>query len=231
MIKKLQWDSDFLGKEVAALAAETDRVAFESSYEQFDLIYLFTDEPAVISREFLERYSVTLTDEKLTYHKLISQVSEIDTGIRLLDKDHFVDERLRSIALQSGIYSRFNVDTLFPHEKFLELYKLWITNSVNRLIAEAVFVYEVDGEVAGLITMSLKNEVPDIGLIAVDELYRGRRIGYKLIAAAEFWAMKQKHKNELQVITQSANETACLFYEKTGFTLKRKQYVYHCWKK
>lgn len=231
MIRKLDWDSEFLEARVGAIDYKDEMFEFESLANSFDLIYFFTKSPFKFPIAFTEYFSVSITDEKLTYHKKILEANAPDESIRMLEKEFIPSEQVISIAIQSGVYSRFNVDKLFPKEKFRELYRLWCVNSINRKIAEEVFVYEFGGVIAGLITVGIKSGIPDIGLLAVDEVYRGKGIGHKLVAAVEYWAINQKKVNELQVVTQSANLPACIFYEKAGFHLQQKQYVYHCWKK
>lgn len=231
MIRKLDWDSEFLGARVGAIDYKDEIVQIESLAHSFDLIYFFTNSPFKFPIAFTEYFSVSLTDEKVTYHKKILGVNAPDESIRILEKEFIPSEQVISIAIQSGMHSRFNIDKLFPKEKFRELYRLWCVNSINRKIAEEVFVYEMDGVIAGLITVGIKNGIPDIGLLAVDEVYRGKGIGQKLVAAVEYWAINQKQAGELQVVTQAANLPACMFYKKTGFYLQQKQYVYHCWKK
>lgn len=231
MIRRLDWDSEFLELEVGAINYNGEMFELESLAHSFDLIYLFTDKFFEFPGALTAYFDVSLTDEKVTYSKKISAAHSPDESIRMLEQEFIPNEQVISIAIQSGAYSRFNVDRLFPKEKFRELYRLWCVNSISRKIAEQVFVYEFDGVIAGLITVGLKNGIPDIGLLAVDEAYRGRHIGHKLVAAAENWAVNQKKANELQVVTQAANLPACNFYEKTGFHLQQKHYVYHCWKK
>jgi dTDP-4-amino-4,6-dideoxy-D-galactose acyltransferase len=231
MIRKLEWDSEFLGARVGAIDYKNQEFDFGSLAASFDLIYFFADEPFEFSKEFIEYFSVSLTDEKITYYKKLSHSAAPDKSIRMLEKEFIASEQVISIAIQSGAFSRFNVDQLFPDEKFKELYRLWCVNSINRKIAEQVFVYEFEKNIAGLITVGSKNGIPDIGLLAVNDGYRGRGIGHKLVAAVEHWSINEKKINELQVVTQAANLPACMFYEKKGFHLQQKQYVYHCWKK
>jgi ribosomal protein S18 acetylase RimI-like enzyme len=76
----------------------------------------------------------------------------------------------------------------------------------------------------------MKNGVGSIGLIAVNEKTRSKGIGSKLIAAADAFY----HANGIgqsTVITQASNIQACRFYEKAGFQVIKKEYVYHWWLK
>ena len=40
------------------------------------------------------------------------------------------------LSVQSGAYSRFNIDTKIGKKKFEKLYHLWMINSTNRKIAK-----------------------------------------------------------------------------------------------
>lgn len=67
-----------------------------------------------------------------------------------------------------------------------------------------------------------------IGLTGVDENYRGRGIGKKLITAAIEYFCKKSIK-EIQVVTQGNNMAACKLYESCGFKVLDWIEFYHFW--
>jgi dTDP-4-amino-4,6-dideoxy-D-galactose acyltransferase len=100
-------------------------------------------------------------------------------------------------------------------------------------LAKEVLVFDSPGQAphgpaVGLLTLSIKQERVDIGLLAVDEHFRGQRIGQQLVQAAKqrtaAWGLP-----ELQVVTQLDNERACNFYRHCGFQVDTVEHVYHLW--
>ena len=110
-------------------------------------------------------------------------------------------DELDKLAIQSGIYSRYKVDPNIAPEHFEKLFKLWILKSVNRTLAENVFV-SMDGEkIVGMVTVGMKNGRGGIGLVAVDERMRGKNVGVSLTRVAQKWAVG-KGCRHAQVVTQ-----------------------------
>ncbi len=181
--------------------------------------------------EEIETPGFFLADEKVTYTKQIVNLPDNrdPSVVSVLPTDEATD-LLNELSYQAGEYSRFKRDPMLPVSKFKELYKLWMVNSVKRIIAKEVFAVHDNGIYKGMITLGIKNGVPDIGLIAVDGQYRGMGIGRKLIEAAEQWAVNEEKRNTIQVVTQGLNREACLFYEKNGYRISSKNYIFHWWK-
>lgn len=227
MIKRLDWDSDFFGLEVGVVNAQSFKEIDLTHVRHFDLVYLFFDHSL---GEIKNPSGLTLTfvDEKITFWKKTGKISNVE-NIESIPANTVLSDNITSIAIQSGQYSRFNIDTRIPAGKFQELYRLWIESSVNRSIAKEVFSYLIGDKSAGIITLGMKNGIADIGLLAVDENFRGKNIGSQLIQAAEYWSVNELKCEEIQVVTQGANLQACRFYQKNNFTLVDKKYIYHLW--
>ena len=139
-----------------------------------------------------------------------------------------VNERLLSLALQSGIYSRFRMDVNFKNGEFERLYSVWIEKSVTREIADDVLIYEENEQELGVATLGSKNGVGEIGLFAVDGQARRRSIGKMLIAGVYRSCLKLR-LSTVQVITQRENIPACRFYQACGFKEESSTYIYHLW--
>lgn len=138
-----------------------------------------------------------------------------------------VTQDLLELAIRSGSYSRFKRDERLAG-KFEEMYRLWITKSVKRMLADEVFVICDADQIAGMVTVKIENAVGRIGLIAVDLAHQGQRIGRKLLAKADQW-YAANNLTRAEVVTQLANQAACRFYEKNGYHLHSVVYVYHVW--
>lgn len=142
--------------------------------------------------------------------------------------DAIPDAALTELAYQSGLYSRFKIDPRITEEQFKKIYSLWITNSTRRQIAQEVLVIKREERVVAMVTLGEKNKRGDIGLLAVDPLYRGQHFGKKLVYAAQAWCL-QKGFNMGQVVTQQDNFPACALYEKCGYTVEKIENFYHFW--
>lgn len=174
-------------------------------------------------------FDINLIDRKTTYSKPLAEKVLPNSNIQPYKKS-YPEEKLFDLAIQSGIYSRFNVDEKISTSTFEELYKLWIINSVNKKIAKEVLVYYKQDELAGFVTLGEKNNRADIGIIAVDEKFRGKGIARALMSEAENWFIDNGYHN-IQVVTQELNIPACKLYERCGYEKESQEYFYHFWKK
>jgi ribosomal protein S18 acetylase RimI-like enzyme len=108
------------------------------------------------------------------------------------------------------------------------MYSLWADNSLNGMLADAVLVERAEGGIVGMITVKYRGEIGQIGLFSVDQMYRGRRIGSRLLNVA----MKRCHAGgckQILVVTQRQNSASCRFYERVGFHVANEQAVFHFW--
>ncbi len=142
---------------------------------------------------------------------------------------------LLQLSLDSGLYSRFKVDRLIPESVFSGVYEGWIKNSINKSMADEVFVavHKISKEEVGLITVKQRGpDRVDVGLLAVNSSHRRKGISRSLLSTAALWSNKKLEgvaDTRLQVTTQGANEAACMAYENFGFTIESTQIVNHVW--
>jgi dTDP-4-amino-4,6-dideoxy-D-galactose acyltransferase len=227
----LDWDSKFFNLNVGRCRISRDELITEEELSDFDLVYIVVDD--VLSAPVKKYFSsiAFFADEKLSYEKMISTTSPPVDQVLSWPQTQKPGEDLLDIGVQSGEFSRFNVDPNIPKQKFIELYQAWVINSANRRIAEEFYYFEEGGSVAGMITLAIKNNLPDIGILSVDKNFRGKGIAGNLVRAAEHWSKNIKGRERLRVVTQAANVVACRFYEKNGFSIHKREYVFHWWKR
>lgn len=233
--KLLKWDTQFFRYPIALLrlvyADEECLIKFLEQMRTRDvkLIYCIVEPDYFFGNTLLREKGVLLVDEKVTYAKEVSKEKDITICPEIISySSAHVNDKLKSLVLQSGIYSRFNMDKKFNAGEFERLYLKWIENSVKRKIARDLLVYNVDGVEVGLVTLGIKNGRGDIGLLVVDGNYRGRAIGRKLAEAA-IGKFIQWNITEAQVVTQKRNKIACEFYESIGFSIEKIENYYHIW--
>lgn len=230
-VYNLVWDSLFFGYSVGKIdLSVTDknllsRILNESKVGGYKLIYVFLPYSETLSDDFLREYNGLLADIKVIYQCRIKDVAE--SAVMLEEYDGSADG-LYPLAYASGAYSRFLTDKNFSKEFFYRLYRKWIDNSLNKQLADKVFVYRDGGMIAGFVTLKFCENGGSIGLIAVDRAFRGMSIGSCLIDSCKKCVLNNDVKI-LSVATQLNNNIACSFYEKNGFVKSQIMNIYHFW--
>lgn len=228
---RLAWDSQFFGFEVArwqppgTLINAAQELVSLAKREKVRLVYWLTPQDGAV-QEAADAVGARLVDRKVTYvcdtgHR----PSSVSAAIRLTSTK---TDRLLSLALQSGEYSRFRVDEQMPTDSFKRLYSAWLDASLSGAIAREVLVFQDGAEELGFITLGVKNARLDIGLLAVDLSARGKGIG-KTLVDTSFQRASSWGYSQVQVVTQEENVRACRFYEALGFKVAQVEHVYHLW--
>ncbi len=234
MIKPLEWDSNFFGFKTGRIDAtrfsKKDLAGeFESiKKEGFKLVYIFTGHDDKPLKEIILNTGGTLTDEKVTYSMNIDGMVPLSSEFIRSCFGQEMDKDLESLAIESGKYSRFRTDQQIPRNKFEELYRLWMKNSLNGTFAKEVFTYQSEEDKLGMVSIDTRENEGWIGIIAVNEESRGRSVG-KLLMHAAIRFCQGKNVKILNVQTQMKNKASCAFYEKLGFGLRSVEDVFHFW--
>lgn len=237
MIEYLIWDSNFFGYKIGKyfVKKNTDIPELISTVKNTDykLVYLVVNQniPNILEiKKNLSKPNIILADEKILYSQYVPEYQESVNNLKdiKLYSSMVANQKLINLSLQSGVYSRFKIDKNFVSNEYEKLYTAWIENSVNKKIADNVFVAYQENEIIGVITLAFKNTFSDIGILAVDKSYRGKKTGKKLIQKA-IEETRQKGINQIKVVTQQSNQQACAFYRKQGFLVEKVEYIYHIW--
>lgn len=189
----------FFGYKIAAIQALNlkldglNKIIIKLREQSFKLAYCFTSPDDEISNSSLLSFSGLLVDEKITFYKRINEENNLKCSTFIKPYNlNFASEKLKSLALQSGIYSRFKIDSNFRSNEYEKLYLEWIEKSVKREMADEILVYSENDDEKGFITLMIKNNKGSIGLIAVDEKERGKSVGKKLVQAALLYFKEKK---------------------------------------
>jgi dTDP-4-amino-4,6-dideoxy-D-galactose acyltransferase len=230
-IKYLEWDSDFFRKKIGRISVQhsdnIEATLHKAKDEGYQLIYAFGDKDFFVEDTILQQFGGHLADRKVVYEKTIKEKQSQST-VSVYESKELVPE-LESLAYESGKYSRFKLDTNFEKDDFYRMYKIWIENSINRQIADKIFVTKNNNEqIQGMLTLKITEDKGHIGLIAVSPNSQGRGYGKALISACEN-ELLDKGIATLEVPTQWDNKQACKFYERCGFTTKEISNIYHFW--
>ncbi len=227
-LKMLDWDSTFFEKKIFSAHLNNDdnieELDLQLQNAKADLAYVFIPINSKIENKVAEKSSMVLYDHKLTYKMNLSG-KDFPTVENIEEVDTTPDNDFISLAISSGIYSRFASDPSLSH-KFEAMYELWLRNSLNKKLADKVFATKYNDFITSFITCKIKNGVGNIGLIATHENYRGKSLGKNLINHVHHWYLQNNIKVS-EVVTQKANKIACAFYENYGFEISREDLVYH----
>jgi len=234
MIRLLDWDSKFFGFPVGMikLAIEPDweklTFDFKSFSSNYRLLYFITSEKLLIPQDFQKNFNGHFINQRVLYQKATGRSDiKFPAYIHEYENSELTPE-LVQLAYTSGSFSRFRVDQNMPNGKFKELYKIWIKNSLEKKIADRIFVSAHKNKVTGMVTCKNNNAICNIGLVAVDDPEQGKRTGRYLIQKIEEQAYNDGLV-EIRVPTQANNENACVFYEKLGLTPMKITNYYHFW--
>lgn len=234
MFTNLPWDSEFfkfkVGKIEGDVLTEADIVSIDSIIKKSETRLTYFGTPLKIESELIDKsvFNWILADRKRVYSKALNNVTPIHSSIITYNDDMDFREKLLALSIQSGVYSRFNTDQNIGRSNFEKMYHLWMENSLNKKIAFEVLLFIEDNQPSGFVTLGEKNGRADIGIIAVDDQFRGKGIGKELMHAAEAWFLNRGY-NEIQVVTQGNNKPACGLYERLGYQIESETYFYHIW--
>jgi dTDP-4-amino-4,6-dideoxy-D-galactose acyltransferase len=229
-IQLLAWDSDFFGYKVGKLnLSSTDFLKNESiENHDYELIYIFSEN--AIEDKTLLKIGAKLQDIKIELVRAIQDNLEINNNQNNLELKPIkvFSNNLFDLVLESGVYSRFKQDRRFIKNEFERLYKAWIEKALKDDEAQVIGAF-VNNELLGFVSLTLKNGIADIGLIAVHEKARGKHIGKRLLEAAYNYACQNLSKT-ITVVTQETNTPAMQFYLNNGFKIYKRNFIYHLWK-
>ncbi len=231
----LSWDSDFFGFNVCEILV--------GSFEKYNSNFILNDlldsniklayhtsnlplEPKILSNN---KYEVVEVIRKVPILKKLSKSSPVNPKISLFNES-FPTEDLIKLAQLAGRQGRFGMDPNISEVVCDRLFEKWIINSVNKQIADEVYVYKENNRIVGFSTTKIVKGVGFAPLFAVERDYEGKGIAFALMSALENIFLSKGCK-EVYSDAQEMNKKALKVYERYGFIFQKPQYVYHFWKK
>ncbi|MBN1768076.1 MAG: GNAT family N-acetyltransferase [Prolixibacteraceae bacterium] len=227
----LEWDSSFFGYPVATIINMQSKWVDVLDVLKKNGVYLayWQVKPGCDKfSTFAKNNNGLFVDKKTTYsNSILNYELSMPEHVEIYEEES-TNSELLDFSVQCGMYSRFKVDQNINNEKFEGLYRLWMETSVAKRMADDVLVYRLNNRIVGVVTVYVKAATGYIGLIGVDEQFRGRGIGKGLIKAAKTYFGKKRIK-QIDVITQGLNISACTLYEHADFSIKEQADFYHFW--
>lgn len=228
-IKKLEWDSQFFGFSVGNIfIREQKNEPIILNSDDYTLIQLKSIHPIeVISNTHHFSYEET----RIIFSKDLVNIPKPDYPIINFDENPIAESLFYDLALESGKHSRYRLDENFSDQQFIDLYKLWIKNSINKTFADKIFYIKENENVKGFITLKIKNESKaEVGLIAVSPNVRRKGLGTILLQNIEYFC-NQNHIKKLYIKTHLENINASIFYSKMNYEKSGKIILKNYWKK
>lgn len=226
----LPWDTEFFGFRVARIHGPLNERAARAALdwcigEKIKCGYLLVEASDGESVRVAEANGFRLTDVRITLERSFHAIISMPEGIRPVRESDV--EQIAAISLKNHTDSRFYYDSNFPRERCDALYATWAAKSC-RGYADAVFVAEQQGRVAGFISCHDDKTSGRIGLVGVADNARGGGLGRKLIESAlHYFAEKQLPL--VTVVTQGRNIAAQRLYQRNGFVVRSLELWYHRW--
>jgi len=230
----LKWDSDFFGFKVAKITAKNvNKAELESLLKELktlnvSLAYFAADTKDFLSIEAAESLNGFFTGQKVTYvltleYSKESHLSKNKKIKKFVEKKP--DKDLINLIVDGGKFSRFYLDPKIKNKQYVELHKLWITNSVKN---NTIFVIENNEKIIAFVSLNEKNNRGNIDFIVVDKNHRGKGLATKLMEYAHIWFVLNGYKT-VRADTQIKNINACKMYEKLGYKKEKVEKIYHFW--
>jgi len=91
------------------------------------------------------------------------------------------------------------------------------------------YIIKIFADFERIIAIGEKQGRAEIGFVVVDEISRGRHIGFDLVNQADSVAYELGFSKK-QVMTQLKNRIACQFYQKCQFSVDKTTNIYHYWR-
>ena len=236
LIRYLQWDSDFFGLPVASLdgghlLAENSKVVFDwCRKEKIRCLYFLADGTDSHTLRCAYNSGFQFIDVRVEMEYDLSNVPQTEIPsleIKPVTKKEQLNDIL-VLARKSHTDARFFKDLNFDRIKCEKLYEEWIDRDFEK--GNVLGFFPDDREnIKGYITFTMESsDVARIGLIAMEDQFRGQGVGSELLNITIAMSKKLKTK-KLIVVTQATNTSALRLYEKAGFRISDTKIWFHKW--
>ena len=232
VIEEKVWDSDFFGFITGELRFLSDLGEFpfalnKAKQDNYRLLYWKIPADEIDTNQFAESEKIFLGDTKIVFE--IPRLEIPPQKINLVKKWTIpANESLIHLGIYSGKYSRFKNDPLLPEGSFEKMYREWVLQSLNGNMGDDIYYIGDVNDPLAMITLSIKSQFAEIGLIAVKQEYQQQGFGKLLVEFAAYITFENK-LNRLIVATQLSNLPAIKLYEKCGGEIIKQENIYHIW--
>ena len=175
----------------------------------------------------LNKFGFCRADRIVSFQRRIYPVPIVENTASLILADRSKVEECSNIARQSFAFDRFHNDPLISEEQANNLKACWIENDISGRADICFVAVEKNNKITGFIACLDNAETVVIDLIAVDQNYRGKGIGSRLIAFALGHYQKNPLIKTMLVGTQELNLPSISLYKKMGFSSVAVSETFH----
>lgn len=231
-LEAADWDTEVTGLKCARVSSirlgqgQSGKTLAQSGFEYVIVRWPAEDEKTI---KCLESNGFFRLDSIVNFEGECARISSsAPSGEAIIRKATADDERAAAtLSGRSFNLSRFHVDPVLGEKISRRVHEEWMRNSIRGVAADAVFLAEKRGELAGFITCKKSKETGAIELVAVDAKFSGQGLGAALVSSAVRW-MSDQGCTRASVRTQTNNEPAVQLYVKMGF-LEKNQTITYRW--
>ncbi len=229
MIRKLEWDSNFFGLNIAEIdpakvVSDTIDIDDFIAKNNINLVQTCCNINDINKIHLFEGHGFHFIDLKVTYTLDIKKTNFLLCDYSLAsENDVKILKQIAKVAFtDSRYYSILNLNK----KKIDNLYEVWLEKSVNGKFDDYCLKVCNNMDPIGFATLKLFDKKARIGLIGINPLFQGKSFGYRLLMAV-YNFLVNKEVNSLEVITQGKNVVAQNFYIKHGFKIKEIESWYY----
>lgn len=235
---ELEWDSEYFGIPACkiVLLETIDKSDIEEIFnfiKDYEFVTIVNKNNDPENNVLLATiFKAFLTDINVVFSKKVENRQTLQECNYLIADEMPYAQEIVDIAEISFKYSRFYNDPYLPSEKARNIYKQWAMNSFRKKGKYFITIKDDRDKIAGFLLCNIEKEksLCTIELIAVDENYKGKGYGSKLLKILERFVHNNGILN-IVVGTQVNNIHAVNFYTKNGFKYIGCNSVYHLWPK
>ncbi len=233
----LSWDSAFFGFPVARVAGGA--MTSHSSYDVLEwcnragirfLYFLADDDVASWAAATEAGFKLVDLRVELVLDRSWPRLPPPALPAGVLLREATADDLPQLLPVAASVHtdSRFFADPGVPREKARELFSVWLRRSVERAIADVVFVAQIEGRAVSYITARMTEGEGSIGLVGVGEGARGRGVGLAMVQRTLEW-FAAGNARKVSVVTQGRNIMAQRVYQRCGFLTSSARPWFHRW--
>lgn len=236
--RRLDWDSDFFGFDIAESVFEQPRprdvdAAVEAAREQGAALLVCRMPAGALDPTCLPgvladtRHIYTMPTDGPVPDWPVDRLPELEPyQARVLTPE------LTRLAIESGHESRFFRDPDFPRPAAVALYTRWLERIVTRELSDRILVLVArssDGRCAAMGATYLSADGrghPSLMAALPDRATRG--FGRAYFRAMMVW-FREQGVTGARIRTQARARAACNLYERAGWVLERREDIVHVW--
>lgn len=238
IVKKLDWDSNFFGINVAYISCLHLSSSIYKAISRFavanniDLIEYLCNCHDRRSVQIAEKEGFNFVDIRLTFSRSLENFSSDTVMTGLIFRTAEANDLATLEAMAAPLYtkSRYFYDTKFRLDKAREFFQSWIGKAVNGTFDDECWcLCEAEKILAFCSLRYLQPYRVSIGLLGVREELAGQGFG-KLILHKVMKLLAERGVTQISVVTQGRNYAAQRLYQSAGFKTLETQLWYHKWR-